>query len=172
MSNLYTLKLDASYRPIEVVDCFKGFSLVFSGRARVLEFHTQKACALFSFPSVVVLNSYIRKREFVVSATRNTIFQRDNYCCQYCGDKVPKNKLTVDHVIPKSRGGQKSWNNLVACCTRCNQKKANLTPSEACMELLNQPTQPKNNLWSDPQWIMSRGGIKEPPREWKKYFGE
>ena len=170
MNKLYTLKLDASWRPIEVVNSYKGFSLVFSGRAQVVENHPQLACALFYFPSVIVLNSYVRKHQFKVSPTRNTIFYRDKYRCQYCCERFSKSKLTLDHVIPKSRGGDKSWTNLVTCCSCCNQKKADKTPYEASMTLFKEPMPPKSCYWNSPEWILSRVG-NNVPNEWEKFLG-
>jgi 5-methylcytosine-specific restriction endonuclease McrA len=172
VKNLYTLKLDAAWRPIEVVDSFKGFSLVFSGRAQVVESYSHSACALFCFPAVVVLNSYIRKREFKVSPSRNTIFYRDNYVCQYCHKRFSKTKLTLDHVIPKSRGGEKTWDNLVTCCSSCNQKKADMTIEEVGFKLLNKPKPPTSQLWSSPEWLISRIGNNKIPKEWEKFLGE
>ena len=171
MKKLYTLKLDASWRPIEVVDCFKGFSLVFSGRARVVESYPHQACALFYFPSVIVLNSYIRKREFKVSPSRNTIFYRDKYVCQYCHKRFAKSRLTLDHVVPKSKGGGKTWYNLVTSCSSCNQKKADKTIEEAGFKLLSEPTHPTSRFWSSPEWLLSKVGDKVP-KEWEKFLGE
>jgi len=171
VKKLYTLKLDASWRPIEVVDCYKGFSLVFSGRAQVVENHSLRACALFYFPSVVVLNSYIRKREFRVSPSRNTIFYRDKYMCQYCHKRFPKSRLTLDHVKPKSRGGDKSWNNLVTSCSACNQKKADKTIEEVGFRLLNKPTPPTSHFWSSPEWLISKVG-NNVPLGWEKFLGD
>ena len=74
------------------------------------------------------------------------IYWRDDYRCQYCHDKFPQSKLTLDHVIPKSRGGPKSWENIVACCERCNQKKGNKTPSEASMRLIRVPCVPNVSI--------------------------
>ena len=172
MNNLYTLKLDASWQPIAIVDAYKGFSLVFSGRARVVEDYPHLACALFCFPSVVVLNKYIRKKGFTVPASRKTILFRDNYECQYCGDEFMKHQLTLDHVIPKSRGGPKSWENLATCCVSCNQKKGDKTPSEAYMDILRVPREPSWKLWSSPAWMMRKHGSKKIPEQWGKYLGE
>tara|TARA_R100001015_G_scaffold18563_1_gene12061 strand:- start:5003 stop:5521 length:519 start_codon:yes stop_codon:yes gene_type:complete len=172
VTRLYTLKLDASWRPIEVVDSFKGFSLVYSGRAQVVEDYPHEACAFYYFPSVVVLKNYIRKKEFQVSPSRRAIFHRDRYVCQYCSNKFSKGKLTLDHVIPKSKGGLKSWDNLVTCCSPCNQKKGDKTPSEACMELISIPSVPKNNVWTAPHWVTSKMGKAKIPNEWKKFLGD
>jgi 5-methylcytosine-specific restriction endonuclease McrA len=172
VTKLYTLKLDAAWQPIEIVDAYKGFSLVFSGRARVVEDYSHQACALLKFPSVIVLNSYIRKRGITTAPSRKTVFFRDNYECQYCNKIFFKHRLTLDHVIPKSRGGQKSWNNLVACCVACNQKKGNKTPSEASMTLFREPRPPSWKLWSSTKWMMRKHGTKKVPKTWDKFLGE
>ena len=90
--------------------------------------------------------------------------------CQYCNKRFAKSNLTLDHVVPKSRGGDKSWNNLVTSCASCNQNKADNTPYEAGMTLLKEPTPPKNNYWNSPEWILSRVG-SNIPKEWEKFLG-
>ena len=170
MDKLYTLKLDAAWQPIEIVDAYKGFSLVFSGRARVVEEYSHQACALFYFPSVVVLNKYIRKGGIQVPPSRKTVFFRDDYRCQYCGGEFQKYQLTLDHVIPKSRGGPKSWENLVTCCVPCNQKKGDKTPSEASMDLFKEPCAPNRHLWSSVGWMMRKHGRRRLPESWDKFL--
>lgn len=172
MTKLYTLKLDAAWQPVDIVNAYKGFSLVFSGRAQVVESYSHQACALFYFPSVIVLKSYIRKGGYRTPPSRRTVFFRDNYQCQYCGDKFMKHQLTLDHVIPKSRGGPKSWKNLTTCCVPCNQKKGDKTPSEARMKLICEPQLPSHNLWVSTEWMMRKHGTKDIPHEWKKFLGE
>ena len=172
MTKLYTLKLDAAWQPVDIVDAYKGFSLVFSGRAQVVESHSLQACALFCFPSVVVLKNYIRKGGYMTPPSRTTVFFRDNYTCQYCGNKFLKHQLTLDHVVPKSRGGPKSWQNLTTCCVPCNQRKGDKTPSEARMELVTKPVVPNGNLWVSTEWMMRKYGSKEIPMNWKKFLGE
>jgi 5-methylcytosine-specific restriction endonuclease McrA len=144
--NIYTLKLDAAYQPIEIIEGLKGFSMVYTGRARALENHSEKLSALFYYPSIIVLNNYIRKKTVYMSPTRMNIYWRDKYMCQYCKGKFPQSGLTLDHVIPRSRGGQKTWENIVACCYSCNQKKGNKTPPEASMPLIKEPTVPRFNV--------------------------
>ena len=172
MTKLYTLKLDAAWQPIEIVDAYKGFSLVFSGRAQVVEEHPLQACALFYFPSVIVLKKYIRKGGIQVPPSRNTVFFRDNYHCQYCGNQFMKHQLTLDHVVPKSKGGPKAWNNLVACCVPCNQKKGDKTPSEAHMPLVREAKVPSYTLWSSIDWMMRKHGRRDLPTNWKKFLGD
>ena len=91
------------------------------------------------------------------------IYWRDDYRCQYCHEKFPQAKLTLDHVIPKSRGGGKSWENIVACCGRCNQKKGSKTPSEASMRLFKVPIKPNFSV------LRTRPHLKIP-LSWKKFI--
>ena len=137
--------------------------MIYSGRARVVENHSQQFNALFYYPSIIVLNSYIRTKPIYLSPTRSNIYWRDMYTCQYCYEKFCYNKLTLDHVIPKSKGGTKSWNNLVTCCSKCNQKKGSKTPSEANMKLFKVPIAPKFNI------IRAKPNFKTP-LSWKKFI--
>lgn len=95
----------------------------------------------FFAPSVVALKGYqtaVTKTPF----TRMNVYLRDRFTCQYCADKFTTQGLTFDHVIPRSRGGLSSWENIVAACHPCNQRKANRTPAEAEMPLLRKPVKP------------------------------
>ena len=141
-----TLKLDASWRPIEIIPAEKGFSMVYTGRAQSVEDYTHGPCARFLFPSVIVLKNYIQKRRVSMSPTRKNIYWRDQYTCQYCSEEFRYRELSLDHVIPKSRGGGRGWLNLVTCCHTCNQKKGNKTPSEASMALIRTPFVPKVSI--------------------------
>jgi 5-methylcytosine-specific restriction endonuclease McrA len=160
---LYTLKLDAAWQPIDIIDSLKGFSMVYSQRARVVEHHTLQFNALFYYPSVIVLNSYIRKTPVFLTPTRMNVYWRDMYRCQYCCEKFQQAELTLDHVIPKSKGGIKSWENLVACCRRCNQKKGSKTPFEASMTLFKVPTAPKFSVFRKSPHL-------KIPTSWKKFI--
>lgn len=144
--NLMTLKLDAAWKAIEVIPAEKAFSMVYSGRAQAVEEYSHGPCARFLFPSVIVLKNYIRKKYISLSPTRKNIYWRDKYTCQYCAKKFTYKNLTLDHVIPKSRGGGKGWLNIVSACNCCNQKKGNKTPTEAGMELINIPYTPKMSI--------------------------
>lgn len=77
---------------------------------------------------------------------RENIYVRDEYVCQYCGERFKREDLTLDHVYPKSRSGPDIWENIVACCRDCNQKKADRTPKEAHMKLLRRPYRPKDYI--------------------------
>jgi 5-methylcytosine-specific restriction endonuclease McrA len=141
-----TLKLDASWRPIEIIPAEKGFSMVYTGRAQPVENYTHGPCARFLFPSVIVLKNYVQKRRISMSPTRKNIYWRDKYICQYCSGQYKYKQLSLDHIIPKSRGGGRGWLNLVTCCHTCNQKKGNKTPSEASMRLINKPYVPNVSI--------------------------
>ena len=132
-----TLKLDAAWKPIEIINSFKGFTMCFSGRARALSHYDDDT------PSVIVLHTYVRKAPLFLNCTRKNVFWRDKNICQYCGKYFEYKDLTMDHVIPKSCGGPKSWNNIVTACHGCNSKKGNKTPEEAKMPLVNIPIPPK-----------------------------
>ena len=163
MAKLMTLKLDAAWQPIEVIPADKGFSMVYSGRAQVVENYEQGPCAHFHFPSVIVLKKYIRKRKVRMSATRKNIYWRDKYTCQYCGEKQSYGNLTLDHVVPKSRGGLGGWENLVSACVPCNQKKGCKTPYEASMTLLKEPSEPRFSILDFYHHL-------EMPDAWKKFI--
>ena len=160
---IYTLKLDAAYQPLEIIEGLRGFSMVYSGRARAIENHSHKLDALFYYPSIIVCKNYIRKRPVHLSPTRMNIYWRDNYRCQYCHKHFGTSQLTLDHVIPKSRGGGKSWQNLVTCCSRCNQKKGDKTPSEASMSLFKEPVAPSFNIVRTKPHVVV-------PLSWKNYI--
>lgn len=94
---------------------------------------------IFKLPKHIALKKYvyIPYRDF--SPTRKNIFRRDDHTCQYCSCKLQGTDATIDHVLPRSRGGKHRWENVVACCLSCNRKKGDRTPSEAKMELLTNP---------------------------------
>jgi 5-methylcytosine-specific restriction endonuclease McrA len=98
----------------------------------------------FPMPSVIRLNRYVNAPYKGVNLTRQNIFKRDNNECQYCNTR---RDLTLDHVIPSSRGGQHSWINLVTACKRCNAKKGDQTPEEAQMPLKRKPYKPSYALF-------------------------
>lgn len=99
----------------------------------------------YPFPSVIRLSAYLRVPFKRIELSRKNILRRDGFQCQYCGGKTPP--LTVDHIIPRSRGGPDQWDNLVSACVRCNNKKGNRTPEEARMPLLSIPRKPHHVLF-------------------------
>lgn len=96
-------------------------------------------------PRVIRLLNYDRVPKNVVKFSRRNIFLRDEHCCQYCGKRFGTSALSLDHVIPRSRGGPTNWENIVAACLRCNVRKGGRTPQEAGMRLSRGPFKPKSN---------------------------
>ena len=96
-------------------------------------------------PRVIRLLGYDRLPRQNVKLNRRNIYARDNNTCQYCGKRFPTTELTLDHVIPRSLGGQSSGTNLVCACVRCNNRKGGRTPKQARMRLIREPMRPKRN---------------------------
>ena len=96
-------------------------------------------------PKIIRLLGYDRLPKQTVKLNRRNIFARDNNLCQYCGHRFPTSELSLDHILPRSRGGKSSWTNLVCCCVRCNARKGGRTPREAHMKLVRPPIQPTRN---------------------------
>lgn len=96
-------------------------------------------------PRVIRLLSYDRVPRNVVKFSRRNIFLRDGNRCQYCGKKFPTHELSLDHVVPRSRGGQSTWENIVCACLKCNVRKGGRTPDEARMTLYRVPKRPRRN---------------------------
>src|ERR1041384_3721889 len=142
--NRLVLVLNASYEPIYIVPARRALTLVLGGKALVEE--RSKAVIRTSkinvpVPSVIRLVVYRRIPRQNRSMSRKGILLRDADTCQYCRSKLPPKELTLDHVIPRSRGGESSWENLVACCFSCNNRKGNRTPQEAGLLLSKPPRQ-------------------------------
>jgi 5-methylcytosine-specific restriction endonuclease McrA len=140
--NRLCLVLNASYEPIHVVSARRALTLVFKGAAVVEEvsaFTIRTARINVPVPSVVRLMKYRRMPRLNRTVSRKGIMLRDRNTCQYCAALLPSNSLTLDHVIPRSRSGASTWENLVACCFRCNNRKGDRTPPEAGMSLARKP---------------------------------
>ena len=95
------------------------------------------------FPTVIRLAYYVSVPYRGVSLSRRAVFLRDGHTCQYCGGRAE----SIDHVLPRSRGGQHTWENVVAACRRCNARKMNRLPSEAGLKLARKPVQPHDHIW-------------------------
>jgi len=115
-------------------------------------------------PEVVVLGRYSRVPPRGVVFNRRNLHRRDDDTCQYCGVRIAPERLTIDHVVPLSRGGNTGWSNCVLACHRCNGRKANQTPKEARMRLLKSPAQPS---WSPRYAIYTRGNR---PKSWDQFI--
>ena len=96
-------------------------------------------------PRIVRLTRFDRQHATTLRLNRRNLFARDDHRCQYCGQVLPMNQLSLDHVLPRSRGGETTWENIVASCVKCNTKKGGRTPQEARMKLMRHPVRPSHN---------------------------
>lgn len=146
-----TLKLDSSYRPIQVIDIYEAFSMIYTERANLVEVYDNKfirsVSESYPMPSVISINRYVNFSKITLNCNKNNVFWRDSYTCQYCGRHFPENYLTLDHVTPRSKGGPKSWENIVTACKKCNQIKGNQLPREAGMIPINFPKHPSSHIF-------------------------
>jgi 5-methylcytosine-specific restriction endonuclease McrA len=136
------LVLNASYEPIHVCTARRAITLVMKGAAVVEEssaYAIRTARVNVPVPSVVRLRQYRRMPRYTRAVSRKGILLRDGSTCQYCGARMPARELTLDHVVPRSRSGPSTWENLVTCCFPCNGRKGSRTPQEAGMLLLRPP---------------------------------
>jgi len=136
------LVLNASFEPINVCAARRAVVLVLKGVASLEERSQHQIHASrhqYPVPSVIRLLEYRRIPLQTRALSRKNILMRDKYVCQYCHRTGSSSDLTLDHVIPRSRKGESSWENLVACCNPCNNRKGNRTPEEAGMKLLRPP---------------------------------
>lgn len=159
-----TLILNAGYEPLAVVSDRRALILVMAGKASVLAGVAGHPVfgigGIWERPSVIILSRYVRvPMASGVPLTRRGVLRRDGHQCAYCG----KSANTVDHVQPKSRGGADSWDNLVAACVTCNNKKADKTLREMGWELPFAPRQPHGTAW------MVRG-MERPVPQWSDYL--
>lgn len=141
------LVLNATYEPISVVSLRRAIVLLLKDKAEILEAaeqHIRAANVSLPTPLVIRLVYYVRvPRQLSIPLTRRALLLRDNYTCQYCGATPPKSELTVDHVLPKVRGGATAWENVVCACKACNLHKGARTPEEARMMLRCTPERPR-----------------------------
>jgi 5-methylcytosine-specific restriction endonuclease McrA len=136
------LVLNASYEPINVCAARRALVLVLKGVATAEEHDSllvRSTRQSLRLPSVIRLLEYRRIPHQTRPLSRKNILMRDRYTCQYCLTTLPSSELTLDHVIPRSRAGETAWENLVACCHPCNNRKGNRTPEEAGMPLSRVP---------------------------------
>lgn len=138
------LVLNQNYEPLNVCNARRAIVLLDKGKAEALEhnhaaIHSPSSSLLL--PSVIRLIYLIKRPHPQLRLTKKEIFARDSYTCQYCGTETKE--LTLDHVTPRNRGGQHTWENLVGACKSCNHRKRNRTPEEAKMHLLHMPFRPR-----------------------------
>lgn len=160
------LLLNASYEPLCTVVTSRAVALILQGKAQLIEQRRgamlHSAMASMEYPSVIRLQRYVRLpyRE-AAPLSRNGVLRRDSYACIYCG----REGKTIDHIVPRSRGGESSWLNLAACCHRCNNKKGNRLIHELGWELRYKPFAP--GYWASA--VSKLAGSKTDP-SWNEYL--
>lgn len=159
------LVLNATFEPLGIVSSRRALLLVLDTRAEMVHaterlFRSERT--VHPEPSVVRLARFVRvPHNRTVAVNRRTVFARDGHRCQYCGAQAE----SIDHVLPRSRGGQHAWDNVVAACRRCNTRKEDRLPHEAGMVLRARPTPPRQRIW-----LLAMSG--EARIEWAPYLGE
>jgi 5-methylcytosine-specific restriction endonuclease McrA len=162
------LVLNSTYEPINVTTARRAIVLILKGTARPEEVTSRivrSAHVAIPIPSVIRLLEYVHVPFERKELSRKNVLLRDGYTCQYCGRRFPSSELTVDHVIPRSKGGRTSWDNVVAGCRRCNVRKGNRTPEEAGMTLLKHP---RALSWRVSHQILAHLGRQQ--EAWRKYL--
>jgi len=147
MINLPVLVLNQNYEPLNICRVRRAIVLLYRGKAEMLENGTgfiHSVGQIFSVPSVIRLAYMIKRPRPERKLTRLEVFNRDQYICQYCGKE--SRQLTLDHVIPRYRGGEHTWENVVSACIPCNRHKAGRTPEQAGMRLIRRPSPPRDKL--------------------------
>lgn len=162
------LVLNNTYEPINVCNARRAVRMMVLGKAETVEFEDEfwirSELLMLRLPVVIRLLRYVNThRQGEVPFSKKNVFRRDHYSCQYCGFS---GELTLDHIIPRSRGGSTEWGNVVCCCRRCNSKKGNRLPEEVGMSLVRPPNKPRYNPF---QWMSSRM-TGEGHLQWRKYL--
>ena len=157
------LILNATYEPLCVVPTRRALVLVLCGKAELLhgtgrQFHSEKA--VFAEPSVVRLTYYVKvPYQARVALNRRAVFARDGHRCQYCGGTAEN----IDHVVPRSRGGTHTWDNVVAACRPCNARKEDRLLDESGLALRTPPSVPRERTWA-----LALAGAMRP--DWERYL--
>tara|TARA_R110002095_G_scaffold49045_1_gene43340 strand:+ start:1045 stop:1704 length:660 start_codon:yes stop_codon:yes gene_type:complete len=159
-----TLILNRNWQPVGVTRVARAVVKIWNETARIVdpadyqtyswsdwakfcpeenELSIQSSHARFRVPEVITLFKYDRVPRNIVTFSRRNVFKRDHFTCQYCGCQPGSEELTIDHVIPRSQGGETSWENCVLACVECNSHKAARTPGQARMKLLKEAVRPK-----------------------------
>jgi 5-methylcytosine-specific restriction endonuclease McrA len=165
------LLLNQTYEPLGTVSVARAVIMTFKNTVTVEEFDGDRvlrsARAEFPVPSVIRRRIYInvRQRREASGTKRLRIYVRDKYRCQYCGEKKPAGELTLDHILPRSRGGDNSPVNIVTACVSCNGRKGNRTPAEARMPLMTSQSALRVKL---ERVVLCH--YAEARAEWRKYL--
>jgi 5-methylcytosine-specific restriction endonuclease McrA len=163
------LLLNASFEPIRVISWQRAITMAVTGKVEVLQEYENAVIRsisnTFRAPAVVRLLSYVSIRPRTPRVSRENVWRRDRGMCQYCGVGLKLGESTLDHVLPRSRSGTNTWQNIVCSCTRCNVRKRNRTPEEAKMPLRSTPVAPLG--WLP---IIQLECNDDIPARWQEFF--
>ena len=160
----HVLVLNASYEPLNITTWRRAVVMVLKGKAEGLEHDPDRRIREDTLlPTVIRLRHFVRVPYKPLPLTRRNLFHRDGHRCQYCGASAEQ--LSVDHVVPRSRGGLDTWENVTTACLPCNVRKGNRTPREAAMPLLRPPHRPLSGFSFEASRQISAG----QHGEWAKY---
>ncbi len=158
------LVLNASYEPLNITTWRRAMVMMIKGKAESLEQDTSREVRRGThLPTVIRLRQYVHVPFRQLPLTRRNLFQRDHQTCQYCGSR--DQPLSIDHVVPRSRGGSDTWENVTTACLSCNVRKGNRTPKEASMPLHRAPHRPLSSF----SFEASRHIHSGRHSEWSKY---
>lgn len=160
--NKKVLVLNANSLPINITSWERAMTLMYKGKASGVRYNGVVINGSYRLPEIIKLMSYVFVPYSDVVLSRKNIYLRDNHTCRYCGKA--NSTLTIDHVIPRSRGGQDTWENMVVCCSRCNCKKGNQTLAEAGMKLAGSPYRPSSTLY------LQITRLANVPQSWEEFF--
>ncbi|HSF16557.1 MAG TPA: HNH endonuclease [Vicinamibacteria bacterium] len=165
-----SLLLNATYEPLRVITWQKAIVMLVKGKVEVVASYDRDVRGVsisLRLPSVLRLlrRVGVARRFHRVPFSRQNIYLRDRYRCQYCSRRFTASQLTFDHVIPASRGGRKEWENIVTCCIQCNRQKGGKLPSEAGLVLARKPRRPAYL----PAHAITYG-LPDVPASWRDYL--
>jgi 5-methylcytosine-specific restriction endonuclease McrA len=168
VQNSLVLVLNQNYEPLNVCSARRALTLVMSSKAEVLEAESdvmRSPSVEVQRPSVIRLHYLIHRPRRRIALNRHEVFLRDDFTCQYCGLRT--RDLTLDHVIPRSKGGRDSWENLVSACKTCNHRKGQRTPEQAKMHLRTLPREPRPNPYRAVRRFAPDGKVRD---KWQVYL--
>ncbi len=140
------LVLNANFEPLNICNTRRAIGLMMTSKATLIlngRGYIHTVSTKFPRPSIIRLEVMIKRPRIRVKLSKREVLRRDNFTCQYCGNKVPH--MTIDHIIPRSQGGTHQWSNLVAACPACNHRKGGRTLEQAHMRLLRKPVEPPSS---------------------------
>jgi len=166
---MQTLLLNSDYTPLKVLDWRKAMNLVFRGVVEIVEEYDDSEIKSISMslrcPSVLKLKRFINIFGQKVKFSKYGVFSRDHFTCLYCGCQPGVKNLTIDHVVPRCKGGKTDWTNVVAACSKCNSRKGDKIPYDARMVLKREPFKPDMS-----SYIKLTINLPKTPEGWANYL--